>query len=349
MAAALVAYGALGGGAACSLPGSASMPGGAAERCFCAYAQYRDTDYERLDAACPSWRTWVSTDGTTPGRVRQHGAATVLGAERGNASAGRYAYVLDWAIDLGSGYGAECDTARSPRCEAVGAHVLSIPRERYLRDCCGGGPESLVALLAGAQPSPGGTVRATLRASGAAEAATPLCSLLRDMISGALPLVPQLHDYDSCRDENAEPVARNKCLAQCFHIVPDVYFLHLHTTAGVARIRTGPVDSGVGPSVNGSNARDAAAQYGRYNVCVCEPPGWAAPDGRGSCPRARPAEAAYVEQATASLCRNLAAATGADAQACEACAPREPRRELGREEESGRPSAATTTLLPVPS
>ena len=168
----------------------------------------------------------------------------------------------------------------------MGAHVLSIPRERYLRDCCGGGPESLVALLAGAQPSPGGTVRATLRASGAAEAATPLCSLLRDMISGALPLVPQLHDYDSCRDENAEPVARNKCLAQCFHIVPDVYFLHLHTTAGVARIRTGPVDSGVGPSVNGSNARDAAAQYGRYNVCVCEPPGWAVPDGRGSCPRA---------------------------------------------------------------
>ena len=50
--AALVAYVCLRADAACSLPGAAAMSAGAAERCFCAYAQYGST--ARLKAACPS-------------------------------------------------------------------------------------------------------------------------------------------------------------------------------------------------------------------------------------------------------------------------------------------------------
>jgi len=139
------------------------------------------------------------------------------------------------------------------------------------------------------------------------------------MIGGALLAVPGLHTYDSCRAEGTEPTAENGCLAQCFHISPDVFFLHLHTTAGVLRTRIGPANAGLGPAFNSSDEGDASFGYGRYNLCVCEPHSWAEPLGRGSCPRARPADPLYVGQAAVSLCRNLAAVAGVDQRACDSC------------------------------
>lgn len=118
---------------------------GQRERCFCAYAQQPNARV--LESECPSWRDWVSTDRVTPDRVTQTSVrATVLAAAAGNATSSRYAFVGDWAVDLGSGYGADCDPTRSPGCVATGAHVLSVPRKRFMRDCCGVGP-SLASLL----------------------------------------------------------------------------------------------------------------------------------------------------------------------------------------------------------
>jgi hypothetical protein len=296
-------------GSSCSLAGwevsaLAEWPRhGERERCFCAYA-----DLHHLSAECPRWRKWASADGLTPNRVWHHGTATILGSRHGdNATSGRYAFVNDWATDLGSGFGAECRRDRAPDCVAVGAHVLSLPRGRYLRDCCDGGPTSLASLLP----------------ARAADGGKELCGLLRDMVHGALLAVPRLEQYESCRAENTEPTARNRCLAQCFHVQPDVFFLHLHTTAGVLRTRIGPTNSGLGPAFNASGADDASVGFGRYNLCVCEPREWArSPLGRGSCPDARPAGPEYVGQSAVSLCRNLAAVAGADQRACEVCRPR---------------------------
>jgi len=151
-------------GSKCSMPGwehkaLAEMPlHGARERCFCAYAQPDDLD--RLSSECAKWRRWVSTDGHVPDRVWQHGTSTILGSRRGgNETQGRYAFVNDWAVDLGSGFDAECDAGRSPGCVAVGAHVLSLPRRRYLRNCCGDGPTSLSSLLPAARHHSGAEVR----------------------------------------------------------------------------------------------------------------------------------------------------------------------------------------------
>ena len=116
--------------------------------------------------------------------------------------------------------------------------------------------------------------------------------------------------------------AANGCLAQCFHYRPDVYFAHLHTTGGAAAIRIGPVDSGLGPTYNKTEAADMHAAFGRYNVCVCEPASWSgAGAGRGSCPQAKPADKEYAEQAAFTLCRNIAGASGVDPRLCSTCDP----------------------------
>jgi hypothetical protein len=236
----------------------------------------------------------------------------VIGATQGNASRGRYAFVRDWAVDLGSGFDAECDRTRSAECAAVGAHILSIPRTRYIADCCAA-PTGLHRLL---RRGVGGAALAAALVD-----VSELCLLLRDLIGGALRRVPDLHRYRSCAREGEEPTADTGCIAQCFHIVPDVNFLHLHTTAGALRIRSDVIDSGLGPAYNSSEAHDARRGYGRYNLCACEPADWAADRrGRGHCPLAQPAEAAYVHEAAVSLCRNLAGVADADSTLCDKCA-----------------------------
>ena len=115
------------------------------------------------------------------------------------------------------------------------------------------------------------------------------------MVGGALAQIQpdELASYDSCRAEDEEPALPGRCLAQCFHIVPDVYMAHLHTTAAAARQRNGPVNSGLGPQFNASQAADAPL-HGRYNACACEPSSWAdVTPGRGHCPAERPADAGY--------------------------------------------------------
>lgn len=117
--------------AECALPGwpadalEAWPFRGARERCFCAYTS---PEPSVLDSQCRTWREWVSTDRVSPDRLHQRPRATIIGGKRGNASASRYAYVGDWAVDLGSGHGADCERRLSPTCQAVGAHVLSTPR-----------------------------------------------------------------------------------------------------------------------------------------------------------------------------------------------------------------------------
>ena len=204
---------------------------GEREKCFCAYSQLASGgDISSLTAACPSWPDFVSTDGVTPDRVHAVGAsatasATVLGSRDGNATAvghQRYGPMSDWAIDLGSGYGNDCDTTLSPGCAAVGTHLLSIPRARFYLDCCTHPTLSLAAALRAGE--------------GAA-----VCATLREMVGGALAQIQpdELASYDSCRAEDEEPALPGRCLAQCFHIVPDVYMAHLHTTAAAARQRNG--------------------------------------------------------------------------------------------------------------
>ena len=284
---------------------------GERERCFCAYSQLASGgDISSLTAACPSWPDFVSTDGVTPDRVHAAGAlatasATVLGSRDGNASAvghPRYGPMSDWAIDLGSGYGEDCDPSLSPGCAAVGTHLLSIPRARFYLDCCTHPTLSLAAALRAGE--------------GAA-----VCATLREMVGGALAQIQpdELASYDSCRAEDEEPALPGRCLAQCFHIVPDVYMAHLHTTAAAARQRNGPVNSGLGPQFNASQAADAPL-HGRYNACACEPSSWAdVTPGRGHCPAERPADAGYPAAAAATLCKNIAGIAGLPAESCDAC------------------------------
>lgn len=218
---------------------------GLRERCFCAYAAHT-LDYRLLDAGCPSWRHWVSTDRVTPNRVSHHDRATVLAGVAGNASASRYAFVGDWAVDLGSGYGEDCNRGHSAECLAIGAHVLSVPRQRYLRQCCVEGQASLGSLLRSDPRELCGTLFDLIegvRLSSPSSSGTQQCAAHFSPRSFPTPRmqglsrVPELEIYDSCRQEGQEPTVDNGCLAQCFHIVPDVFFLHLHTTAGVRGIQ----------------------------------------------------------------------------------------------------------------
>ena len=112
-------------------------------------------------------------------------------------------------------------------------------------------------------------------------------------------------------------VVEEPSVCRCFHVVPDVYYLHLHTTVGVADIREEPVDSGLGPAYNASEADNAARGYGYYNLCACEADDF--PTGRGNCPAVAPADPSYPAAAAAALCRNLAAAAGVDASGCDFC------------------------------
>ena len=118
--------------------------GGASELCFCAYAGGAD-----LDETCPRWKDYVSADGTHADKLSTHGRATVQGKRAGNATTSKYGSMTDWALDLGSGFGADCDRGRSPTCESVGAHALSIPRNGYASQCCDAAdPNSFAAWLA---------------------------------------------------------------------------------------------------------------------------------------------------------------------------------------------------------
>lgn len=302
--------------------------GGASEKCFCAYGNDASS-LSGLDTACPRWKQFISTDNATADKVAPamsparlvHGhacgvtcvqlehacvggvfnvvppcqvslsrRAVTLGRQGGNTTTQRYGYMTDWSVDFGSGYGSDCNKSMSPGCVTDGFHLLSTPRRQYVSDCCGTDPTSLVSILRSSEPQ-------------------EVCRSLREMISG-----PLRHTkggpWRSCVAENEDPVAQNKCLAQCFHFHPDVRVLHLHTTAAVKAMLRGPIDSALGPDYNSTQRDDAAYAYGRYNVCVCEPREWS---GRGNCPSATPAnEEAYVNQAVVSLCKNAlgAAAKG---------------------------------------
>ena len=271
--------------------------------CFCAYAQHSQRG--DIPGLCPQWTQFVSTDGISADKLLQHGAATVLGKVGGNATMERYGSVVDWAVDLGSGPGRDCDRTAAPACAAAGLHLLSIPRFRFVADCCGN-EQSLAALLQ--------------RGHSAA-----VLELLHDMIEGAL---VRARDYSkavagggawrSCDRPGEEPTRANGCMAQCFHITPDVAYLHLHTTAGAKAVRIGPWDSGLGPAVNSSESGVRSRGNGRYNVCVCEPSEWQAV-GRGHCPSELPGESSrYLLQATRSLCLNIA---GAAQLAPSVCSP----------------------------
>lgn len=280
---------------------------GARELCFCAYSQLDTTpvspsQMQQLALACPDWNKYVSTDNVTANKVHSFGTSTVLGSKQPNVTLSRYGNILDWSVDVGSGFNQECNTTMTPLCKSQGSHILSIPNSHYFNDCCT--LDNVTSSLAATLPSK----------------PKRICTLLADMIRGALANVQNLEQYTSCNVENMDPTAANQCLAQCFHYRPDVNWVHLHTTAGVLSMRDGPIDSGLGPGFNLTEERVASAGYGRYNVCVCEPNKWSAGSKRGNCPVALPFEKEYVEQATMALCRNMAGASGVDGGLCEHCA-----------------------------
>ena len=87
---------------------------------------------------------------------------------------------------------------------------------------------------------------------------------------------------------------------------------------GALDVRESPVDSGLGPAFNGTEA-ESSATHGYYNVCVCEPAA-ARAFGRGHCPDEAPAATdAYAHLAALALCRNVAGAAGIPASRCDAC------------------------------
>ena len=261
--------------------------GGASELCFCAYAGGAE-----LNAACPRWRDYVSADGVHADKLSTHGRATVQGKRAGNATTGKYGSMTDWALDLGSGFGSDCDVARSPGCDSVGAHALSIPRNGYASQCCDANDDNSFASWLTTRPG-------------------ELTSTLQDMIEGGLRAVGDV-DVPSCAATGKEPTKSNNCLAQCFHVTPDVFYAHLHTTVSVAAIREAPVDSGLGPAYNASESDRRDKGY--YNVCACEPEDW--PGRRGNCPAVAPADRSYPRLAAMALCLNLAAAAGVGGSAC---------------------------------
>jgi hypothetical protein len=285
---------------------------GARERCFCGYAELSPTspDYQSLSSLCPTWKKYVSTDMLTANKVSGAGTTvTVLGTSTNNVTTQKYGQMTDWSVDFGSGFGSDCNTTSTPGCIPEGSHVLSIPKGKYYKDCCtmdSAGTSSLAAELEyGKDPQ-------------------VVCNVLRDLLSGGLAQVQNsdLHDVDSCREENQDPLASNSdsnsnsggCLAQCFHYRPDVNWVHLHTTSSVKAMRDGPIDSGLGLGYNATEIDDSAAAFGRYNVCACEPSSWG--PKRGNCPNAKPFEADYLKDATMSLCKNLAGVSGVDPAKC---------------------------------
>ena len=87
--------------------------------------------------------------------------------------------MTDWSIDFGSGFGSDCNRTLSPECVTVGSHMLSIPRQQYISDCCSTtAPDSLVSLLR--------------------KKDITACQSLREMIAGPLSQVKELNSYPSC-------------------------------------------------------------------------------------------------------------------------------------------------------
>eukprot|EP00617_Octactis_speculum_P014059 CAMPEP_0185755870 /NCGR_PEP_ID=MMETSP1174-20130828/14338_1 /TAXON_ID=35687 /ORGANISM="Dictyocha speculum, Strain CCMP1381" /LENGTH=269 /DNA_ID=CAMNT_0028434593 /DNA_START=155 /DNA_END=964 /DNA_ORIENTATION=- len=257
-----------------------------------------------LDDRCPSWKTYVSTDELQPDKIHQLPASTVQGMLNPDrpTTALHYASIVDWAVDLASGFGNDCDPTSAQGCESIGAHVLSIPRQVYVRDCCSDDGQSIASLLESGQHS-------------------LVCPMLRDMVRGGVRAVKGLKSLPpSCALTNLDPTAANQCLAQCFHYTPDIFYAHLHTSAVVNGMRDGPYNSGLGPNANMSEAETGGSSLGEYNVCVCEPETWQV-DGRGYCPTAQPDEDGYTEQAAMSLCQNIAGASmnDVDKALCDLC------------------------------
>jgi len=308
----------------CTLPGWPGIQpswnhGGVSEVCFCAYAQVDTISWDEFEARCPSWASYVSTNNAEPNKLTQLPSATIAGQVAGDAAADppHYGSMGDWSVDLGSGFDADCDLSASPTCATRGTHILSIPSTTYVSDLLSSNPRSLASLL---------------RAGEVAD----VCAMLRDMIRGGVEqsgyarqggaaadagAQAQAQAVTSCANEDEDPTEANGCLAQCFHITPDVNYLHLHTTNTAMAMRDGPGNSGLGPDVNASDI----ARYpprGAYNVCVCEPASWAA-EGRGACPQAAPSDPEYVEQALASLLGNFMAAAGVDGELGSSVCPAE--------------------------
>mmetsp|Transcript_39259 Transcript_39259/g.117336 ORF Transcript_39259/g.117336 Transcript_39259/m.117336 type:complete len:312 (-) Transcript_39259:132-1067(-) len=238
----------------------------AATRCFSAYVAYAsDGNLTKLEAICSAWREWVTTDGVSPDKVHAAGAAIVLGQRMGSNQTGHYGSLRDGGVDLGCGF--NCDRGNSG--ESKGVHVLSIP-VRWFSDCCRATNGSVAHAIAERRKS-------------------EVCPMLRDSISGGLSYVGEYLQFDQAAS-TSDPAL----LSQCYHKVPEVWTLHLHTTAGASMFEGG-VNMVLGPEP--------------YNVCVCEP---ASRGGR--CPSAQPREAAYVAQATRSLCFNIARAGSVPAE-----------------------------------
>ncbi|KAH8043952.1 hypothetical protein JL722_14916 [Aureococcus anophagefferens] len=170
--------------------------GGASEQCFCAYAMTAPGATPD-DDLCPSWKTYVSTDNNTANKLSRSGAALVQG-NYSLESAEKYGSMTDWAVDLGSGYGADCDVAKSPGCDSVGAHALSIPKDAYYDRCCdAAAPYSLAFALESDDPA-------------------AACGVLRDLVRGGLDAVAPLSGKH-CDEASEEPTANGAGLGPAFN------------------------------------------------------------------------------------------------------------------------------------
>eukprot|EP00413_Alexandrium_margalefii_P044049 CAMPEP_0204594916 /NCGR_PEP_ID=MMETSP0661-20131031/52359_1 /ASSEMBLY_ACC=CAM_ASM_000606 /TAXON_ID=109239 /ORGANISM="Alexandrium margalefi, Strain AMGDE01CS-322" /LENGTH=291 /DNA_ID=CAMNT_0051605373 /DNA_START=72 /DNA_END=947 /DNA_ORIENTATION=- len=232
----------------------------AATRCFAGYVNYAsDRNLSLLEAVCPSWRQWVTTDGTSPNKVHAAGTAVVLGHREGSAEKGFYGSIRDGGVDVGCGF--NCDLAVGGK--SNGVHLLSIP-VRWFSDCCSETNNSVAHAIAQRRTS-------------------EVCPMLRDGIRGGLE-----HAGEYTLLDQATTTGDAQLLSQCYHMKPEVWTLHLHTTAGAITVQGTPW-VGLGPQP--------------YNACVCEPSSLG-----GRCPVAQPREAAYVREAAQSLCFNVARA-----------------------------------------
>lgn len=250
-----------------------------AARCFSAYVDYsRTNNLADLENKCPGWREWISTDGNTPDKIHTSNTALVLGHRHGNATTGLSGTIADIGIDVGGGW----SSSRVAGGLSTGVHILSIPVTMYV-DCCSNDARSLARAI---------SQRKT----------TEVCSLLRDSIKGGL-----IHAENYTQLDQATSEYDVKAFSQCYHHTVDVNYLHLHTTAGVKKMREGAYELNDGKRLG---EMQLSLTPSTYNACVCEPYG--RPGGRGHCPTAQPRDPEYLVQATQSLCRNVGGSGGID-------------------------------------
>lgn len=242
----------------------------AAADCFAAYAGYaEDHDLDSMEARCPGWKYWVSTDGVNVDKIHAAGAAVVLGQLGGNATTGIAGSIPDWGVDLGGGF----NNVSVSGGKFVGAHVLSIPAPGHgVINCCGPGDASVASWIA-------------------AERTTEVCKLLHDSISGGL---AHVGEYKNLPQATAVDDELTRHFSQCFHKAPDVKYLHMHTTAGV--------------TTNDTAGQGLVPYWYNACVCQ-PPQAGEGSAWPGSCPTAQPSEPDYLPQATTSLCLNVAAAS----------------------------------------